>query len=86
VPDEGFRLEADVADRDVVLRGLRRLTARERSVLVLRYYLDLTVPQVADALKIPLGTAKSRLHHAEVAMRAALDADRRAVVAEGEIA
>jgi len=86
VPDEGFRLEADVADRDVVLRGLRRLTARERSVLVLRYYLDLTVPQVADAMKVPLGTAKSRLHHAEVAMRAALDADRRAVVAEGEIA
>ncbi len=86
VPDEGFRLEADVADRDFVLRGLQRLTARERSVLVLRYYLDLSVPQMADALKVPLGTAKSRLHLAERAMRAALDADQRTVAVKGEMA
>ncbi len=86
VPDDGFHLEAGVADRDVVLRGLRRLTARERSVLVLRYYLDLSMPQVADALKVPVGTAKSRLHHAEQAMRAALDADQRTVAVRGEMA
>ena len=86
VADDGLNLEADVADRDLILRGMRRLTARERSVLVLRYYLDLSVPQMADALHVPVGTAKSRLHHAERAMRAALDADRRSVEVEGELA
>ncbi len=84
VPDDGFNLEADVADRDLVLRGMRRLSVRERGVLVLRYYLDLSVPQMADALRVPVGTAKSRLHHAQRAMRAALDADQRAVSIEGE--
>lgn len=86
VADDGFNLEAGVADRDAVHRGMRRLSAQERSALVLRYYLDLSVPQMADALHVPLGTAKSRLHHAQRSMRAALDADRRSVAAEGELA
>jgi len=86
VTDDGLNLESSVADRDVVLRGLRRLAAHERSVLVLRYYLDLSVPQIADALHVPEGTAKSRLHHAQQAMRAALEADGRTVWVEGELA
>ena len=68
----------DVADRDQLERGFRRLKPEQRAAIVLRYYLDLTVPQVADALGIPEGTAKSRLHHAMAALRAALDADARA--------
>jgi DNA-directed RNA polymerase specialized sigma24 family protein len=35
------------------------------------------LPQVASALGLPLGTAKSRLHRALQGMRAALDADAR---------
>ena len=66
-----------VADRDQLERGFRRLKSEQRAAIVLRYYLDLTVPQVADALGIPEGTAKSRLHHAMTALRAALDADAR---------
>jgi RNA polymerase sigma-70 factor (ECF subfamily) len=69
-----------------VRRGLRRLPPGQRGVLVLRYFLDLSVPQIADALRVPLGTAKSRLHHAQQAMRAAMDADGRAVAAEGGLA
>jgi RNA polymerase sigma-70 factor (sigma-E family) len=65
------------ADRDQLERGFRRLTPAQRTAIVLRYYLDLTVPEVADALGIPEGTAKSRLHHAMAALRAALDADAR---------
>lgn len=68
----------DIADRDQLERGFRRLQPDQRAAIVLRYYLDLTVPQVADALGIPEGTAKSRLHHAMAALRAALDADARA--------
>jgi RNA polymerase sigma factor (sigma-70 family) len=83
---DGLSLETDVADRDAVRRGLRRLPPGQRGVLVLRYFLDLSVPQIADALRVPLGTAKSRLHHAQQAMRAAMDADGRAVAAEGGLA
>jgi RNA polymerase sigma-70 factor (sigma-E family) len=37
----------DVAARDLVLRALARLTRRERAVLALRFYLDLTEIQIA---------------------------------------
>ena len=48
-----------------------------RAVIVLHHYLDLTLPDVAASLGIPLGTAKSRLHRALALMRAALEADAR---------
>jgi RNA polymerase sigma-70 factor (ECF subfamily) len=41
-------------------------------VLVLRFYLDLTVPEIASTLGIPEGTAKSRLHHATRRLRVVL--------------
>lgn len=63
--------------RDWLDRALETLTAEHRAALVLRHYLDLSVPEIATALDLPLGTAKSRLHHATQAMRAALDADAR---------
>ncbi len=66
-----------IADRDQLERGFRRLRPEQRAAIVLRYYLDLTVPEVAETLGIPEGTAKSRLHHAMSALRAALDADAR---------
>lgn len=68
---------ASLADREMVERGLRRLSGEHRTTLVLRHYLGLSVPEIADTLSIPLGTAKSRLHHALKAMRAALEADER---------
>jgi len=48
-----------------------------RAIIVLHHYLDLPMPEVAIALGIPLGTAKSRLHRSLGSMRAALDADDR---------
>lgn len=68
-----------LADRDELDRGFRRLSAEHRAILVLRYFQGLTLPEVADALGIAEGTAKSRLHYAMAALRAALDADSRAV-------
>lgn len=82
---DGFNVEAMVGNRDVVRRGMARLKPAERAVLVLRYYLDLTVPQMAEVLHVPLGTAKSRLHAAEYAIRAAIDLDS-AMVVEGGLA
>lgn len=63
--------------RDEIGRGLRRLTVDQRSILVLRYFADLSVPEVASALGIPLGTAKSRLSRAVDALRAAVAAESR---------
>jgi RNA polymerase sigma-70 factor (ECF subfamily) len=70
---------SELADRDELERGLRRLNDAQRTILVLTFYLGLPPPEVADALDIPVGTAKSRLHYAIEALRAALAADARSV-------
>jgi RNA polymerase sigma-70 factor (ECF subfamily) len=70
---------SEVADRDELERGLRRLNDAQRSILVLTYYVGMPPQEVADALDIPVGTAKSRLHYAIGALRAALAADARSV-------
>ena len=73
-----------VHDRDQLDRGFRRLSPEQRAVLVFRYALGLTVPEVADHLGIPLGTAKSRLSYATAAIRAALEADARTPILDQE--
>jgi RNA polymerase sigma-70 factor, ECF subfamily len=60
----------DVGDRELLDDALARLDAEHRAVVVLHYYLGLQLPEVAAALGIPTGTAKSRLHYALAAMRA----------------
>ena len=66
-------------DRDELDRGLQRLTADQRAVLVLRYYVGLADRQIAEALQLPIGTVKSRTARAISALRAELDADTRKV-------
>ncbi len=66
---------AQLADRDAIGQAFKRLTLEHRSILVLRHYLGYSVPDLADLLRIRLGTAKSRLSRAEAAMRSALQAD-----------
>lgn len=66
-----------VAQRDELERGFRRLPPDQRAVFVFHHYLDLTLPEIADQLGVPVGTVKSRLHYATASLRAALDADAR---------
>lgn len=66
-----------LADRDQLERGFRQLDIEQRTVVILHYYRGYTVPEVADIVGIPLGTAKSRIHRATKALRASLDADAR---------
>jgi len=54
-----------------------RLSIEHRTVVVLHHYLGMTPGEAAAAIGIPVGTAKSRLHYATEALRAALDADAR---------
>jgi len=70
-----------LAARDEVERGFRQLSIDQRSVIVLHFYAGLPLTEVATALGIPEGTAKSRLHRATQALRAAMAADGRTIPA-----
>ena len=66
-----------VADREQLERGFSRLKPEQRAVVVLHYYSGFSAAEIAPMLGIPEGTARSRLHYATQAMRAALEADAR---------
>jgi RNA polymerase sigma factor (sigma-70 family) len=51
------------------------LPPRQRAVIVLRYYEDLSEQEIADALGCSRGNVKSTAHHALEALRAALGSD-----------
>ena len=71
-----------VVDRDQLEPGFRRLSIDHRAVVVMRHYLDWPLERIADSLDVPVGTVRSRLHHAMRGLRAALDADARPTVRE----
>ena len=75
-----------MADRDQLERGFRRLPPDQRAILVMNHYLGYGPAEIAETLGIPPGTARSRLHHAHRAMRAALEADARTVAIGGRSA
>jgi RNA polymerase sigma-70 factor, ECF subfamily len=66
VPYEDAVLHADGADMSEgmqVREALLSLPLEQRSVLVLRYYHDLSYIEIAEALVIPVGTVRSRIHN-----------------------
>ncbi|TAK01466.1 MAG: sigma-70 family RNA polymerase sigma factor [Chloroflexota bacterium] len=73
---------SEVVDRDQLERGFRRLSIDHRAVVVLHHYLDLPLEAVAETLGVPIGTVRSRLHHAMRGLRAALEADARPATRE----
>jgi RNA polymerase sigma-70 factor (ECF subfamily) len=73
-----------LAERDQLERALRRLSPEHRTVLVVRYYLDLRLADCAQVMAIPLGTVQSRLTRAMAALRAELEADERGIGAVRE--
>ena len=73
-----------VADRDQLERGFRRLDPQQRAILVLRHFAGYEPAEIAELLGVPAGTARSRLHHAHRAMRAALEADARVTAIGGQ--
>jgi RNA polymerase sigma-70 factor (ECF subfamily) len=79
---------AQVADRDLLDRALARLDPEQRAVVVLRFFLELSLPETAAALGIPLGTVKSRLHRSLAQMRITVTTDEvtPAATAEGRYA
>lgn len=62
-------------DVDETWDALQYLTGRQRVALVLRFYEDLSVQGVADAMDCRLGTAKSLIHRGLQALKEVLDHD-----------
>ena len=61
--------------KDEVGRLLDVLTPEQRVVVVLRFWRDLPVDEIAERLGCPAGTVKSRLHAAMAALRTLMDRD-----------
>jgi RNA polymerase sigma-70 factor (ECF subfamily) len=77
-----------VSDRDELDRAFRRLPIDHRAVFVLHHHVGLPLVAVAETLGIPDGTARSRLHYATRALRAAFVAARasEAALKQGRLA
>ena len=73
---------SEVHDRDQLERAFRRLSVEHRAVVVLHYYLDQSIDEIAETLGVPPGTVKSRVHNAMRGLRAAVDADARPSIGE----
>ncbi|MEU8570715.1 SigE family RNA polymerase sigma factor [Streptomyces pathocidini] len=61
-------------ERDQLIKAMRGLQRRQREVLVLRYFADMTEAQVADALGISLGSVKAYGSRGIAALRVAMEA------------
>lgn len=59
----------DSSPQGDLLDVVRALPEMQREVLLLRFVDDLSLQEIADVLSVPLGTVKSRLHHAVAMLR-----------------
>ena len=83
-PADDYR---SIDDRDELERAFRALPLDQRAVFVLHHHVGLPLVAVAETLGIPDGTARSRLHYATRALRAAFDsASAQAIQREGRLA
>ena len=74
---EGHDPMTELDDRDEMERGFAHLSLEHRAVLVLHYYLGLTIGETAAVLGASPGTVGSRLHYALRGLQAALAAEAR---------
>jgi RNA polymerase sigma-70 factor (sigma-E family) len=75
------RTEASAEDRALdgeatqsMIAALGRLPQRQREVLTMRYYLDLSEAEIADALGVSAGSVKAHAHRGLAALRDRMEA------------
>jgi RNA polymerase sigma-70 factor (ECF subfamily) len=73
VPDPMVRVD----ERDALERAFQRLSPEHRAVVVLHHHMGWPLATIAETVGAPVGTVKSRLHHATRSLRAALQTDAR---------
>ena len=65
--------QVSVTERRRILEdAIRRLPARQREVISLRYFGEMQLDEIAEALRCPLGTVKSNLHKAVMGLKGIL--------------
>jgi RNA polymerase sigma-70 factor (sigma-E family) len=72
-PDTGAAPQAPVEDRVVLIRALADVPPRQRAVLVLRFWEDLSVEETAALLRCSPGTVKSQAARGLATLRTLLD-------------
>ncbi len=82
----GPAVNAEWAELRIIVReGIVGLSEKHQAVVVLYYLEGRSLQETADALGLPLGTVKSRVHHALRDLRGRLAADRRFGGAWGDV-
>lgn len=71
--------DPDVAEGVDVRRAVSQLPRRQRTAVVLRYFADLPVVEVAALMRVKEGTVRALTHQAVTALRVVLEADREGV-------
>ena len=72
LPDRGAPVAFEVADRVALLAQLAELPPRQRAVIVLRYFCDLSIEDTAEVLGCTAGTVKSQTARALQTLRGRL--------------
>lgn len=72
VPDHVPDIGADVDTRTSMWQAVQQLPTRMREVVVLRYYADLSEQQIAETLRVSVGTVKSSANRALSKLKTAL--------------
>ena len=75
-----------VDDRDALDRAFLRLSPQHRAVFVLHHHAGLPLAEIAEIVGVPVGTVKSRMHHAIRSLRAAIVADSQVDSTEARLA
>ncbi|WP_199509529.1 SigE family RNA polymerase sigma factor [Nucisporomicrobium flavum] len=77
--EQGYRHHPDL--RLTMLDALAQLPPRDRAIVILRYFEDLSVEQVADALEVPASVVKTQTRRSLERLRGLLAADQLALFA-----
>ena len=71
-----------VDQRDALERAFRRLSPEHRAVFVMHHHTGLPLAAIAEVVGVPIGTVKSRLHHAIRNLRAVLEIESKVEMVE----
>ncbi len=75
LPDEGLESRdglVSIEERDALEGAFSRLSPEQRAVFVLHHHIGMPLATIGEALDVPVGTVKSRLHYATQLLRGAL--------------
>ncbi len=73
ISDDNIENSEDfIISRIDIMKSIEKLAFDEKTVVILKYFQDLTISQISDILSCPIGTVKTRLHRALKLLRTEL--------------